>query len=71
MYIIYKKEYNTMSTEMQRIDPFGLPDDFKEKIKIATYKDYDYDLHDNYDLLSQPLDNSNFHFNVGEKNEQY
>jgi hypothetical protein len=73
MYIIFQKEYNTMSTEMQHVDPFGLPDDFEDsfeqEVETLSYDDYDHDLHDNYDLLSQPLKHDNFRFNVGEKNE--
>lgn len=50
-----------MSTEMHQIDPFGLPDDFNqpnqdEKQSLSLIM-LEHDLHDNYDLLSQPLGN--------------
>lgn len=46
-----------MSTEMKKIDPFDLPDEFKERFLEKSLEDFDFeiDLHDDYDLVSQPL----------------
>jgi len=46
-----------MSTEMKRIDPFSMPNNKDSSTgteQVLSFIDYDYDLHDNYDLISQP-----------------
>ncbi len=46
-----------MATEMKNVDVFSLPEDFEFDSRPSN--DLEVDLHDNYDLLSQPL---NVHF---------
>jgi len=46
-----------MSTEMKHIDPFSMPNDKyhpASEEQIPLFANYDFDLHDNYDLTSQP-----------------
>ena len=46
-----------MATEIKNVDVFSLPEDFEFDSKPSS--DLEVDLHDDYDLLSQPL---NVHF---------
>ncbi len=56
---VLKKGANTnMSKDTKDVDPYSMPSyDQANKAKKSTYTISDFDLHDDYDFLSQPLGN--------------
>ena len=61
-----------MSTDMKHIDPFSMPIDERPatvKAHAPLSADYDFDLHDNYDLISQPYEEHAYSSNKDVGNE--